>query len=441
MKSSANKANVPPLFSSIVFFVIATLVSIPLISIAQEQNITPKDDLELLNSFIHAKGYENEITFTHENIKQFWIDKTVVSQDDLIKVFLTTNNKAKLESVPLRIQLANVHLTQDCKIDIISSESDLSFTVLNDKSEQIEVSMAEKEQFINDTITSGVFHLVDITDSSFFLQFSSKNSNMLKIKKIILSFSKNKRFLASPGTIHFTKDNLTPKTVITEADANSFYATGKRTRLFAEDRILISDNVVTNSATVKNTGDEPVHIYFGYSPYSEKGERIDNRCIPYKNENTILKVVSAGIDSNKMIVDSYADWKKGCYLALNAKEDLSDFPNTSFIEAEIQELNKIDDTHTEIIFDKPIKIKIEEGTLVRIQSPKGAAQIYTHGQDLQPGEEISFSSKIQRDDSFLKYSSKALCRGVYYVIPFIFSNSLDSGKENTVLIKDFSVSY
>ena len=60
---------------------------------------------------------------------------------------------------------------------------------------------------------------------------------------------------------------------------------------------------------------------------------------------------------------------------------------------------------------------------------------------LQPGEMVTFKSAIKKDDNYFMFSLKAFCHGTYYVIPLILSNSLDSDKENTILITDFSVSY
>ena len=89
------------------------------------------DDSKLIEQFIQSKGYSEIIVFDASNIKQFWTDKTVFSRDGLIHVSLNKNDNSTFESVPLRIQLANVKETQDCKIDIITDNSDVSFTVFN----------------------------------------------------------------------------------------------------------------------------------------------------------------------------------------------------------------------------------------------------------------------------------------------------------------------
>ena len=152
-----------------------------------------------------------------------------------------------------------------------------------------------------------------------------------------------------------------------------------------------------------------------------------------------MKVVSHSEASNIIKVDSYSEWSKGCHLALEAKEDMSDIPNNNFAGI-ISEIKKLENGQAEIILSKPLKSKLDEGTKVRIHGLDGA-YLYTKIKNLQPGEEQTFTSTIKKDDSFLGFSSKAFSRGVYYVVPIILSYSADASKDNTVLISNYSISY
>ena len=265
----------------------------------------------------------------------------------------------------------------------------------------------------------------------------------IAINRIVLSFSDNKesRFLSSPGKLIITESNCSGPTQKIDAD-NSFSAKGNRINLISNNKILVSDNTLSNSVTVKNIGDTQTKVFIGYAPYTKDGRLIDRRNNPYKG-NKILRVVSAEKGHNTIIVDSEPEWKKGCYLALNAKEDLSDFPNHSWVDGTIQDVKKIDNDHFEILFSKPNQKEIKAGTPVRVQSPRagGAAYIYTKTQTLLPGEEANLSSEITKDDTYLEFGTKKLCRGTYYVVPILLSHVPDYSKENTVQISNFSVSY
>ena len=221
---------------------------------------------------------------------------------------------------------------------------------------------------------------------------------------------------------------------------NIFSAKGKYISLISNNKIYVSDNTLSNSVTVKNIGDTQTRVYVGYAPYTKEGKLIDMRNNPYKG-NKILRVVSAEKGRNTIIVDSEPEWTKGCCLALNAKEDLSDFPNHSWVDGTIQDVKKIDNDLFEILFSKPNQKEIKAGTPVRVQSPDGATYMYTKIQKLLPGEEANLSSEITKDDSYLEVGTEKLCRGTYYVVPILLSLVIDSSKENTVQISNFTVSY
>ena len=171
------------------------VASITLFAQKQELMHETDSDEKLLSEYVNSKG-SDIISFDFSNIKQFWISPTVLSRDNLIQIMLND----KRESEPLKIQLANVLETQDCRIDIITNDSDLKFLVTNDDSKSLSTSSPEQD-FLHYHIVSSVFHLEDTKDFSFCLRFSSSKADTLTIKKILLSFSNNKesRYLGSPG--------------------------------------------------------------------------------------------------------------------------------------------------------------------------------------------------------------------------------------------------
>lgn len=425
------------------FKTIAIMSSLVLSLVANAQTKEQANDAALLDSFIQSRGYSNTIIFSSINIKQFWIDHSVVSQDNTIKISM--NNS---KSIPYKIQLANVSELQDCKVDIISNRPDLMFSVLDNNLKVISDSKNENS-FIHYNIASASFHLEDTNTFSFYLQLSSSSkANDIAINRIILSFSDNKEshFLHSPGKLIITESNCYRKNGTLfepkqKKDAeNSFFVKGKYIDLFSNNKIYVSDNTLSNSVTIKNIGDTPIVVRVGYAPYTKEGKLIDRRNSLYKG-NKILRVVSSEKGRNTIIVDSEPEWTKGCYLALNAKEDLSDFPNYSWVDGTIQDVKKIDNEHFEILFDKPNQIEIKAGTTVRVQSPAGAMYIFTHTQTLLPGEEANLSSEITKDDTYFEVGPKKLCRGTYYVVPILLSRVSDSSKENNIQISSFSVSY
>lgn len=395
---------------------------------------------DLLNQYITSKGYQSTIIFDSSNIKQFWIDNSVLSKDNSININLSSNNTNGNESVPLRIQLANVNEAQDCKVEVISETEDFGFSVLNNSSKVLSSSKTE-DRFLDYSIASSVFHLEDTTKMTFVLKFNSKTASILSIKKIILSFLDNKEsaYLLPPGKINYTNKNISTSSTIEEVNSTSFSITGKNTVIRSSKRFIVADNTLSSSVTIKNTGETPTTIYVGYGAYTQDHVWLNDKNYPFKSINNVLKVVSHSEASNIIKVDSYSEWSKGCHLALEAKEDMSDIPNNYFAGT-ISEIKKLENGQAEIILSKPLKSKLDEGTKVRIHGLDGA-YIYTKTKNLQPGEEQTFTSTIKKDDSFLGYSPKAFSRGVYYVVPIILSYSVDPDKENTVLIKNFTISY
>lgn len=408
----------------------------------QNSNETADYDDVLLNQYIESKG-KNTISFDPTNIKQFWIDNSVVSKGDFFTISLNASRNSVFESIPLKIQLTNVNEAMNCNIEIIADTDDFQFSITDSRSNVISTSSLH-DDFLQYKVASSDFYLFDTVDYSFNVKITSKTHSSISIKRITLFFSENKDKLplAPRKVLTITGNDVTggENKVIHEKD-NSFSVSGKRFGVFLKDKLVLNDRSVLNSVTVKNIGDKPVNIYFGYVPYTKDGRRIQSQNTLYKESNKILTVISFEANSNRIIVDSSPDWEKGCYLALNAKENLSDFPNFSITNATISEVNKIDENHFELLLDAPIKNQIIPGTKVRVQSKAGASYLYTNTARLIPGQEITLSSSTKRDDTFLQYSPKAFCRGIYQVVPVILSYSVDPKEENTILISNFSVEY
>lgn len=402
------------------------------------------DDI-LLNKYVESFK-TSTIVFSPSNIKQFWVDKSVFKKDDVFVISLPDNH----ESVPLKLQLANINESYDCKIDMITDEQDVAFSVLDTKMKIISKSNPS-DDFIQHHIVSSVFHLQDTQNLSFFIKFKSGSSS-IAIKRIILSFSKNpdSLYLSSPGKMIITDKNSSAQSGSIKAiDNTSFSATANTLKLFSNKRLLVADNTISISVTVKNTGNSLARVHIGYAPYTKNNERIHNRNNPYPNTKSVLTVVSAKKDSNSIIVDSMTEWQKGCYLVLNAEEDYSDFPNFSFVGPRISEMKKMENGNAEIILDEKLSKEIKKGSKIRIHSSWNTEILCTNIQTLHPGEEMHFESSIKKDNQLLQYiphGTKAFCRGTYYVVPVIYSLSVNqngsaSDQENTIEIKDFTVTY
>ncbi len=388
----------------------------------------------LLDQYVQTKG-SNIISFDAKNIKQFWIDNSVISQKDSFAILL---NAAQNTSGPLKIQLANVSETMDCIIEVISDTDDFSFSVLNDSSKIVSTS-SQKDDFLNYRVASTILHLDDTTNLSFSLKFASKGLISLNIKRIILSFSDNKNYLFSPGKITILRKD-TNAGCAQDNDDSLFSITGIESTIMATKKIVTTNNLITSSATISNIGETATRVFWGFALYTKNHVKLDLRHFPFNERCKVLKVISSVDGSDKIIVDNYSEWGKGCYLALNAKDDMSDIPNNTFPEGQIVEINKTDDGHAEITLSKPLKTALKQGASVRVHGYP-ALYLYTDAHVLKPKETRVFTSKIKKDDNYLKFASEAFPRGTYYVIPIILSFSVDSNEENTILINDFTVSY
>lgn len=400
---------------------------------AQKKESDDKSNDALLNQYVKSKG-NSLIVFDSSNIKQFWVDNSVVSKDNSINILLRKSNQQGFDSIPLRIQLANVWNSQDCKVEVISETADLDFSTLNGKQKDLSVSSPD-DKFINYSVNSSVFHLEDVPEKAFFLKFSTKKSSVLSIKRIVLTFPNNANFLSSPGVLKGTIENLSTASTVRNMD-DMASVTGKRTVLNTNKNIIVSNNTsVQSSAKIKNIGETQARLFIGYTLFSRDSVKLDSKNYPY--DNTIIKVVSSEENSKTIIVDSMpSKWTKGCYIALNAEEDLSDIPNMTLSEGKIQEIKELPDGHAEITLDKPFKNALKENTKLRIHG-SGGNFFYTTNILLNPGQEESFKSFIPKDESMTQYSYKVFPKGVYYVQPSILSYSQDSNTDNTILIIEF----
>ena len=393
-----------------------------------------------LEDYVNSRDYASCIVFDPSSIKQFFGGKSVLNQNESISVFLENKDQNGFESIPLKIRLVNVNASQDCKVEVITESRDADFTVTDGKSKALSKSSSEPPwgQY---RVSAASFHLEDVPDHSFSLKFASKTQEEVLIKGIILSFPRNQNssFLSSPGVLEIKRDDVDAMSATLGA-GDVIELKGRRGGILSKRFILVPNGSVETSVRVKNAGDKPTHIYVGFAVYNKDGEMLRGNNYPYKNQNTILTVVSSEAGSNKIVVDSYPEWGKNCYLAINAEEDLFDVPNTVFADGRIVEAKKLDDGKTEITMDKPFKTALKAGTKVRIHG-LGGAYLYTGNKILQPGEEEVFTSSIKKDDTFFQYSVQAFSRGVYSVKPLILSHSVDANEENTVVISDYKVSY
>ena len=414
------------------------LVCSGLFAYAQASNSA--EDNKLLENFLNSKKYETTITFDAANIKQYWVDKSVASKNGLINISLKPeeNGTMSFSSIPLIIQLANVNEALNCKVDVISEQTDLDFAVSNTKAKVISGS-TEEETFLTYRIVSGVFHLEDALNDSFLLQFKSKSASEISIKKIILSFSNNYKslYIASPNLFSFNKNSVQMRPDVSWDDSS---VTGKQTVLSSKNNLLVSNKSIKSTIKIRNTGDTPTRIYIGYYLYAKGSIPLHGSNLPFKDDTKVLSVISAEEGSKTIIVDAYPEWDKTCSVAMNAKEDLSDLPNQSLLDGKIVEVKELENEQAEITLDKPLTKALAKGMKIRITGRPGNS-ITTVTQVLQPGEELDFAESIQKNDNVFQSTSKDLSKYVYYVKPLLFSYSTDPNKENTIQITEYSVSF
>ena len=404
----------------------------------KETGVLSKDD-DLLNQFIKANNNSPYIVFDASNIKLFWVDKSVLAKDDMINILLSRNDGKFFTSVPLYVQLANVNEAMDCKISVVSGNSDLSFSVSDSKNELISQSN-DKQDFLNYNVVSSLVHLEKTQGKSFKIAFQSETAEVIRIKAIVMSFEANKKsiFLSSPGTLNITKDN----SILSDAklsDEGRFTVSGKSGIITSKESIFVGNNVFSLSVKIKNVGNTPARINIGYFPYSMDHIRLSNNIFPYKGINKVLKVVDCDSSNNTIIVDSYTEWAKNCYVERDPNVNLSNIKSVKLLRGRVKEIKQRADGSAEIILTKPVDGALKPGDSIRINAASGSA-MNTNAKVLQPGQEEVFTSTVKRDEDIEDYSNNAFLKYFYFVKPMI-KFSPREGEESTISIIDFSVAF
>ena len=401
----------------------------------------------LADEFIETRGYSNSIVFDATNIKRYWVDNSVFGKNNKTYVLLNKNRGNVFKSLPFPFQFVNVDETMDCRVDIIS-KNQIDFSVLDAELKPV-ASSHTNDTFNNYNVSSHIFHLENISQPRINLQFSSKNDESLTFDKIVISFfpNKNTSFLSSPGRISLTKDDfemISAKNKSEQNNAFSISATENRGTILSKKKILVSENILSYSVKVKNTGNTPVTVRVGYALYTRERRMITSRNTIYNNKNQVFHVLSSEKHSKSIVVDTYPDCCRYCFLALDAKEDLSDFPNFNFSESSIDSVKRIEDGKAEIVFRKPLRNAIKKGTTVRVQRPTSWEYLFLGNKKIGASEEVVFKSSIQKDDTFYQFSPQALCKGVYCVSPVILFEPVKQAgivSNNSIKISDYIIQY
>lgn len=223
-----------------------------------------------------------------------------------------------------------------------------------------------------------------------------------------------------------------------EQNRNTFEISGIRTQVFSRKSFYISDKNITIRIRVKNTGDETTQLYVGYEGYSQNRKRLNRNNYPYKNDNTVLSIVSATEGENFIIVDKYPEWAKNCTLALDAEKDMSDIPNRSFVNGLIVDVQEMEDGYAKIILNSDLDCDLHRSGKLRVHGIS-KAYIYTNRYTLPPKEEIELTSVMRKNNGFSGFSSRYFSRDVYYVKPILLSYSTNSKANNSIVINDFRV--
>lgn len=248
--------------------------------------------------------------------------------------------------------------------------------------------------------------------------------------------------IAPRNTIVFDSDNISVRGAdsITFAD-QAFHAIGTNIILSSKEYIAVPpNNRLDMQVQVSNTGNVNTMFYMGYQCFDSNKKSIGSENYPYKNINRPLTVVSVQKSDNSIIVDSFSEWEKGCCIALNANEDLSDVPNLELLDGKISSLKKLSDERYQIIIDKPILQDIPVGTKIRINSIRGAS-LYTNAKLLLPGATESFSSSISKYETYHRFGSKGFSKGISFVKPIILSYSFNDKNPNSITITEFITRY
>ena len=197
------------------------------------------DDSILISKYKKINDQVPFIVLDSSNIKQFWIDKTVLSKRDFFSVLLNKN-----KSNNYNIQLKNVNANQDCQIDVFSKTKDFSFCIFDSKMIKI-CNSTLQEDFIGYHVESARICFDDFKDLSFWFKFTSELCDTIDIKQIIMSFPQNESFLSSPGNLIVNLGNTKIDGTVNEGDVNvrdnnSFTISGNRIKIISEKKILVN---------------------------------------------------------------------------------------------------------------------------------------------------------------------------------------------------------
>ncbi len=113
-------------------------------------------DDKLLDDFIMSKGFNHPVVFDASNIKQFWVDNTVASNDGSILISLSRLSET-FKSKSLPIQLANVDVSQDCRVDIVTEDTLLDFSILNHANKKIPTTNLKERYLYYNILTSSFY--------------------------------------------------------------------------------------------------------------------------------------------------------------------------------------------------------------------------------------------------------------------------------------------
>ena len=165
------------------------LLTLALCSIAglfrlQAQSPANTSSNDLFEQLIKSKGYQSTIVFDASNIKQYWVDPSVMSKDNTIYILFSQNSN---HSIPYKIQLANVLENQKCRIDLITNTSDCSFSVSNSNLKTISTSSIDS-QFIQSFVLSSSFNIEETKDYSFYFSNCSLNRHKILYSAFLLEY-------------------------------------------------------------------------------------------------------------------------------------------------------------------------------------------------------------------------------------------------------------
>lgn len=401
-----------------------------------------KKDNDLVKQFLLADS-NNTIVFDANNIKQYWIDNSVISRKDSFEICLNRTNH--YASIPLKIQMANVNIYHNCFIKVVSDDKDFSFSISNSRNKVLSHSKNDTS-FLQFHVLSSLFHWEDIgEDQSFYITFSSNSLQKINIYAISLSFGIDNEgsYLVSPGVLSITKDKLRFNAVKHTEDVSdkSYKITGARSISISNKKIIVSNNIITTNVSIKNSGNTTTTVYIALRSYTKDHVYLRPAHYPLDFiDKKLLKVISVNQEKNSIVVDHLPVWRKGAKVAFNAMDNFSDVPNTNILNGDISDVKTMTDGCAEITMTQPLSADIQKDMNIRIHS-SGGQMIYLASKVLQPGEEFSVSKTISKDDNCIEYSHTTLTKGVYYIEPTILSYSNNPEEDNTITISNYTVTY